>query len=154
MTLGCTTVSLSSYSRHCRGHLRLEAHPGDADSGPRCPPNRGQASEGVPDGRAGGKARSRRGGRCHEADQAARRCGWLAGGASARWWGTSPLLVPTRCTKNQRRAPPGGPPLLSCLVDGSFAIIRVPSPIPESTYRTPPAISIRSRIKANPKWVF
>jgi hypothetical protein len=39
---GGTTVSLSSYSKHCRGHLRLEGHKGDADSGLRCPPNRGQ----------------------------------------------------------------------------------------------------------------
>lgn len=43
-----TTVSLSSYSKHCRGHLRLEGHKGDADSEPQCPPNRGPASEGVP----------------------------------------------------------------------------------------------------------
>jgi hypothetical protein len=35
--------------------LRLEGYSGDADSEPRCPPNRGQASEGVPDGRAVGK---------------------------------------------------------------------------------------------------
>lgn len=46
-----TTVSLSYYSKHCRGHLRLEGHKGDADSEPRCPPNRGPASEGVPLGR-------------------------------------------------------------------------------------------------------
>src|SRR4249919_263262 len=95
MKLGGTTVSLSSYSKHCRGHLRLEGYKGDPDSKPRCPPNRGPASEGVPHGRACGTARSRRGGRCHEADQAARRCGWLAGGARARWWRTSPFLVPT-----------------------------------------------------------
>jgi len=55
MTLDSTTVSLRSYSSHCRGHLRLEGHKGDADSEPRCPPNRGQASEGVPHGRSVGK---------------------------------------------------------------------------------------------------
>jgi hypothetical protein len=55
MKQGGTTVSLSSYSKHCRGHLRLEGHTGDPDSEPRCPPNRGQASEGVPHGRAVGK---------------------------------------------------------------------------------------------------
>jgi hypothetical protein len=35
--------------------LRLEGHTGDADSGPRCPPNRGPASEGVPHGRSVGQ---------------------------------------------------------------------------------------------------
>lgn len=35
--------------------MRLEGHTGDADSEPRCPPNRGQASEGVPRGRSVGK---------------------------------------------------------------------------------------------------
>ena len=35
--------------------MRLEGHTGDADSEPRCPPNRGQASEGVPHGMAVGK---------------------------------------------------------------------------------------------------
>lgn len=35
--------------------MRLEGHTGDADSEPRCPPNRGQASEGVPHGRSVGK---------------------------------------------------------------------------------------------------
>jgi hypothetical protein len=94
------------------------------------------------------------GGRCHEADQAARRCGWLAGGASARWWRTSPLLVPTRLERIKGGLLLGGPPLPYCLVDGNLAITRVPSPIRESTYMTPPAISIRSRIKAKPKWVF
>jgi hypothetical protein len=47
--------SPSSYSMHCRGHLRLEGHKGDPDSEPRCPPNRGPASEGVPHGRKVGQ---------------------------------------------------------------------------------------------------
>jgi hypothetical protein len=55
MKQGSTTVSLNSYSKHCRGHLRLEGHKGDPDSEPRCPPNRGPASEGVPHGRAVGQ---------------------------------------------------------------------------------------------------
>lgn len=50
MRQGGTTVSLSYYSMHCRGHLRLEGHKGDADSEPGYPPNRGPASEGVPQG--------------------------------------------------------------------------------------------------------
>jgi hypothetical protein len=50
MKQGSTIVWLSSYSKHCRGHLRLEGHKGDTDSEPRCPPNRGPASEGVPHG--------------------------------------------------------------------------------------------------------
>jgi hypothetical protein len=55
MKLGGTSVSSGSYSKHCRGHLRLEGHTGDADSEPRCPPNRGPASEGVPHGRSVGQ---------------------------------------------------------------------------------------------------
>ena len=34
--------------------MRLEGHTGDADSEPRCPPNRGPASEGVPHGASEG----------------------------------------------------------------------------------------------------
>ena len=37
MKLGGTTVSFSSYSKHCRGHLRLEGHTGDPDSEPGVP---------------------------------------------------------------------------------------------------------------------
>ena len=55
MKQGGTTVSLSPYSKHCRGHLRLEGHKGDPDSEPRCPPNRGPAGEGVPHGTAVGQ---------------------------------------------------------------------------------------------------
>lgn len=55
MKQGGTTVSLNSYSKHCRGHLRLEGHTGDPDSERRCPPNRGPASEGVPHGRSVGQ---------------------------------------------------------------------------------------------------
>ncbi len=55
MKLGGTRVSLISYSKHCRGHLRLEGHKGDPDSKPQCPPNRGPASEGVPHGKAVGQ---------------------------------------------------------------------------------------------------
>lgn len=35
--------------------MRLEGHTGDPDSEPRCPPNRGPASEGVPRGRSVGQ---------------------------------------------------------------------------------------------------
>src|SRR5262245_7772509 len=96
-------------------------------------PRWGSSSEEVPHRRAVVRL-AEVGRRCHEADQADRGRGWLAGGACARWWRTPPLLAPERLAKESGTGPLWDPSLsihrgASEGWDvGSLATTTVPSP--------------------------